>query len=85
MKPNASIENAFIRVIGRKPNNKEIGILESYYLEELSRFEKNMEGAISVTKVGESPISDDLISPHLAALAQVITAIYNLEEAITKI
>lgn len=85
LKPIISIENAFVRVLGRKPYKKEIEILESYYLEELSRFEKNMEGAISLTMLGESPITEDLISPNLAALAQVIIAIYNLEEAITKI
>jgi hypothetical protein len=85
MDSKAGIENAFTRVIGRKPKTKEIEILESYYEAELSRFQKNIEGAISLVKQGESPISEELIGPNLAALSQVITAIYNLEEAITKI
>lgn len=83
--PNNAIEAAFLKIMGRKPNQKEIQILKSYYQEEHDLFKKDMETGITLINQGEKPLDKENISPSLVALSQVITAIYNLEEAITKI
>ena len=83
--PNNAIEAAFVKIMGRKPNQKEIQILKSYYQEEHDLFKKDMETGITLINQGEKPLDKENISPSLVALSQVITAIYNLEEAITKI
>lgn len=83
--PTTAIEEAFSKIMGRKPNQKEIQILKSYYQEEHDLFKDDMETAITLINQGEKPLDKENISPSLVALSQVITAIYNLEEAITKI
>lgn len=81
----SAIEEAFVRIMGRNPKTKELQILKSYYEEELHLYKENIDAGISLIKQGEKPINTESISPSLIALSQVITAIYNLEEAITKI
>ncbi|MGY6742970.1 MAG: PSD1 and planctomycete cytochrome C domain-containing protein [Cecembia sp.] len=83
--PATAIEEAFSKIMGRKPNQKEIQILKSYYQEEHNLYKDDMETAITLINQGEKPLDKEKISPSLVALSQVITAIYNLEEAITKI
>jgi hypothetical protein len=60
-------------------------ILSDYYKEEFSRFSNDQASADDLFKVGEYPIQEEKINPTTAALMQVILAMYNLEEAITKI
>lgn len=83
--PATAIEEAFSKIMGRKPNQKEIQILKSYYQEEHDLYKDDMETAITLINQGEKPLDKENISPSLVALSQVITAIYNLEEAIAKI
>lgn len=81
-KANDKIDKAFRLIICRKPNEKELAILNSYYNEQL----KNMDSqnAVKMLSVGEYPIPANLNKVTLAAMMNVVDAIYNLEEAITK-
>ena len=83
--PKQAIEEAFMRIVGRSPKSKEMDILLGYYNEELDRFNKDQNTAVELVKVGEYPLDQEKISAGKVALTQVITALYNLEEAITKI
>lgn len=79
---NDKISKAFRLIVGRKPSEKETGILTSYYEKELKKLTPT-----SVTKslaVGEYPIPARIDKTRLAALMRVVTTIYNLEETITK-
>ncbi|UJP66581.1 PSD1 and planctomycete cytochrome C domain-containing protein [Mongoliitalea daihaiensis] len=82
--PKQLIEQAFSRILGRNPGKQELQILFAYYQEEMDRFTQDLETGISLIYQGEKPIDTQNIKPSLIALSQVITAIYNLEEAITK-
>jgi len=76
------VYKAFRLIICRKPNEKEQGILDSYYNEELKTMD--MRTAERVLNVGEYPSPDNINKVELAAMMKVVDAIYNLEEAITK-
>jgi hypothetical protein len=80
-----AIEEAFKRILCRAPNSKELDILSGYFEEEFSRFSKDQASADDLFRVGEYPLKEEKINPNTAAMMQVILAMYNLEEAITKI
>ena len=80
---NAAIDEAFIRILGRLPKEDEEKVLEEFYAEELSRFQKEPDIAANTLSVGESP-SAEKEAIRTAALMQVIVALYNLEETVTK-
>jgi hypothetical protein len=76
------IYEGFRRIICRKPTDKEMSILTSYYADQLrSMTPKNAEKLLNV---GEYPIPANLDKVKLAAMMKVMDTIYNLEEAITK-
>jgi len=79
----AAIDEAFIRILGRLPKEDEEKVLEEFYAEELSRFQKEPDIAANTLSVGESP-SAEKEAIRTAALMQVIVALYNLEETVTK-
>ncbi|MCF1752713.1 PSD1 and planctomycete cytochrome C domain-containing protein [Mariniradius sediminis] len=81
----AGIEEAFQRIMCRKPSTKELDILVSYFEEENERFVNEPEKAKDLMQVGEYPLDEKEIHAESAALMQVIMTIYNLEEAITKV
>jgi hypothetical protein len=81
----ARIEEAFQRIMCRKPSTKELDILVSYFEEENERFVNEPEKARDLMQVGEYPLDEKEIHAESAALMQVIMTIYNLEEAITKV
>jgi len=83
--PESKINEAFQKILCRNPQANELKVLTAYFTSELSRFEANPEIVPQLVQVGESPLSEKDITPKLAALMQVITALYNLEETITKI
>ncbi|MBS1520649.1 MAG: PSD1 domain-containing protein [Bacteroidetes bacterium] len=80
--PKDKIYNAFRRIICRKPTDKEMSILTSYYQDQLKSF--NKKDAEKLLAVGEYPIPANMDKINLAAMMKVIDTIYNLEEAITK-
>ncbi|HWD88957.1 MAG TPA: PSD1 and planctomycete cytochrome C domain-containing protein [Mucilaginibacter sp.] len=80
--PKDKIVEAFRRIICRKPTEKEMAILMSYYQDQLHTMtEKNADKLISV---GEYPNPPGIDKITQAAIMKVIDTIYNLEEAITK-
>lgn len=81
----AGIEEAFQRIMCRKPTSKELNVLVSYFEEENDRFAKEPEKAKDLMRTGEYPLDEREIHSESAALMQVIMTIYNLEEAITKV
>jgi hypothetical protein len=66
-----AIEQAFLRIICRKPEAKEFKILKDYFTEEKKHFTNNLK------------LKDQ--EANIQALKRVNTTIFNLEEAITKI
>jgi hypothetical protein len=80
-----AISEAFQRIVCRTAKPKELEILISYYDDELSRFKNNIEVTIEILKVGEHPLDKEKSDPEVAALMQVISALYNLEESLNKI
>lgn len=81
----AGIEEAFQRIMCRKPSTKELDILVAYFEEENERFVNEPDKARDLMQVGEYPLDEKEIHAESAALMQVIMTIYNLEEAITKV
>jgi len=76
------ISKAFRLIICRKPNDKEVDVLNKYYLDELKNM--NDKTATDLLSVGEYPLPDNMDRSSLAVMMEVVSAIYNLEEAITK-
>jgi hypothetical protein len=75
---------AFRLIVCRKPTEKEIILLSSYYNDQLIAFKKEQSRADKLLAVGEYPIPAKMNKTSVAAMMQVITALYNLEETITK-
>ncbi len=78
------IERAFRTIICRQPSQKEMEILTNYYNEQTMLLTKSQEDAEKLLQIGEAPINITLDVVESAALMKVISAIYNMEEAITK-
>ena len=78
------IKKAFRLIVCRKPKEKEIALLISYYHDQLNTFKKQAKRAESLISVGEYPIPQTINKSSVAALMQVISTLYNLEETITK-
>lgn len=76
------IQKAFRLIICRKPGQQEIAVLANYYQKRLKTL--NRKKAEELLKVGEYPLAEDVDPIKQAALMQVLSTIYNLEEAITK-
>ncbi|WP_428664434.1 PSD1 and planctomycete cytochrome C domain-containing protein [Runella sp.] len=76
------ISKAFRLIVCRKPTEKEVLILTSYYEKELKKINKS--SAEKLLAVGEYPIPAQLDKTQLAALMRIVNTIYNLEETITK-
>jgi Protein of unknown function (DUF1553)/Protein of unknown function (DUF1549)/Planctomycete cytochrome C len=79
------IENAFRKIVCRKPKSKELEILKDYYESEIDFFQNNTKKSEKLLSIGEykrQPIKDKNAT---AALMQTIQMIYNMEEAIVRI
>lgn len=76
------ITKAFRLIICRKPTEEEINLLNSYYTNELNIITD--DAAKALLSVGEYPLPEKTDRVTLAAMMQLVSAIYNLEEAITK-
>jgi hypothetical protein len=80
--PEAKIRQAFRRIVCRNPDAKEMEVLLNYYQQERTRMDKST--AQKMIRVGESPLPQQAEILEIASLMRLITAIYNLEETITK-
>jgi hypothetical protein len=79
-----NLTKAFRLIICRKPDDKEMAILKSYYDEELQLFNQNKLSADTTLQQGEYMHDDKLDKSSTAALMKTIEMIYNMDEAITK-
>jgi hypothetical protein len=78
------LTKAFRLIICRKPTDKELDILKSYYDEELLLFKQNKLSADTTLQEGEYPQDNKLDKGTTATLMKAIEMIYNMEEAIVK-
>jgi hypothetical protein len=76
------INKAFRMIVCRKPNDKEIALLTEYYDKQLKKIDKT--SAEKLLQVGEYKLPEKVDKTTLAAMMRVVSAIYNLEETITK-
>jgi hypothetical protein len=84
LSPEQKIERAFRIILIRRPTQQEVTILNQGYQEELARLREAPEKAKKLLQVGEYPQSEMADPISCAALMQVITILYNLDEAISK-
>jgi hypothetical protein len=78
------LEEAFRRILCRKPSDRELEMLTAYHRKELDRFRGSKERAERFIRVGEYPQDEKIGASEQAALMQVIHTLYNLEETSTK-
>jgi hypothetical protein len=78
------INKAFRLIVCRKATENEIKILQSYYDDQLQEFTQKKLDATKTLNEGEFPKNEKLEKNSLAALMKTISAIYNMEESITK-
>jgi hypothetical protein len=76
------IRKAFRLIVCRKPTEKELAVLTTYYNSQLKKMTETT--ATKMVAVGEYPITKNVDRKTLAALMRVVSTIYNLEETITK-
>ncbi|MEX2512763.1 MAG: PSD1 and planctomycete cytochrome C domain-containing protein [Cyclobacteriaceae bacterium] len=76
------IRKAFRLIVCRHPQDREMEVLNKYHQGQLQTMES--ENAMELVSVGEFPLDDQLNKVEWAALMQVISTIYNLEETISK-
>jgi len=76
------ITEAFRRIVSRKPRPKELELLQGYYRQALGSI--TPEAASRALAVGEYPLPTKINMTELAAMMQVVSTIYNMEEAITR-
>ena len=79
-----NLTKAFRQIICRKPDDKEMSILKSYYDEELQLFNQNKLSADTTLQQGEHAQDDKPDKSSTAALMKTIQMVYNMDEAITK-
>src|SRR5690606_41769619 len=77
------IEKAFQLIVCRKPTDAEMNVLLEYFAEEKATLAADEAKARKLLDVGEYPKGNYEPIMH-AALMQVISSIYNLEEATTR-
>ncbi|RPE05917.1 DUF1553 domain-containing protein [Chitinophaga lutea] len=78
------VETAFRRIVCRKPNAKELSVLKAYYSEQQQYFRQQPAAAEKLLNNGEYPLPEKADKQAIAALMQVVTTIYNLEETLAK-
>jgi hypothetical protein len=68
----------------RQPGADQIAALAAYFEDEKQQFELLPEKATAFLEIGDSVQKDLLPAPELAAYAMLATAIYNLDESISR-
>jgi hypothetical protein len=82
--PEEAVEEAFIRILCRFPREEEKKTILTYYNEEFERYKLAPQEAKELLNIGESRKGELSTPEKSAALMQVIVALYNLEETLTK-
>ena len=77
------LQHLSLQILGRKITRYEQGILQKVHQSSLMYYAKHLEDAERLLSIGQSPKAN-LRQPYVAALTQVVLALYNLDEAITR-
>jgi Protein of unknown function (DUF1553)/Protein of unknown function (DUF1549)/Concanavalin A-like lectin/glucanases superfamily/Planctomycete cytochrome C len=72
---NATISEIFLRLAGRKPDERESTILASLFGQQFELFTGDQEGATKFLKVGDHPVDGEIDQVRLAAMAVVAQTI----------
>ncbi|MEM7374248.1 MAG: DUF1553 domain-containing protein [Bacteroidota bacterium] len=78
------IRFGFRKATSRMPRKQELSILEDILQSERANYENDPDSAIEFLSIGEMPADPEFDPAELAAYAHVATAIFNLDETITK-
>jgi hypothetical protein len=78
------IETGLRLTTGRKPSTEELGTWIQFSEENLKRFSESPENAKSFLSYGEKPRDESLPELELAALTYTMSAVFNLDETITR-
>jgi hypothetical protein len=76
------IDEAFMRLVGREPDEVEASLLRQLYDEQLDLFDEDGEESARFLAVGETRVESELPPAELAALTAVCQAILNLDATI---
>ncbi|WP_212005318.1 PSD1 and planctomycete cytochrome C domain-containing protein [Chitinophaga sp. HK235] len=79
-----NIQQAFRMIVCRTPQPQEVSILSKYYGQQQDFYKKQPAQAARLLHHGESAMAENLDQASWAAMMQVITTIYNLEETLSK-
>jgi len=79
-----NIEQAFRLIVCRKPQQEEVARLQKYYEQQQQLYKQQPANAVKLLQHGEYPMATNLDNASWAAMMQVITTIYNLEETLSK-
>jgi hypothetical protein len=82
--PGSRIRFGFRLATARKPDAKEVRVLQDIARQELAQYRSDDEAARKLLHVGESPVDRKLDPRELAAWTTVADVILNLDETITK-
>ncbi len=78
------ITRAFRLMTARRPRAEEMAVLQRVLDQQLARFRTDGAAALKLLRVGESPRDEKLDAAELAAWAMLVSAILNLDEAVTR-
>lgn len=79
-----NIEQAFRLIVCRTPEQRELALLQKYYDQQQQLYKQQPANAVKLLHNGEYPMATNLDNASWAAMMQVITTIYNLEETLSK-
>ncbi len=82
--PEAKIDYAYRRALGRKPTDAERDVLLSLCRKHMEEYANNPDGAAALIHTGFAPVPDGIAAPELAAWTSVARTILNLHETITR-
>ncbi len=78
------IAEGFLRIMGRQPERAELSTLSSLFDEENKRYRAKPEAARTLLSVGRFPFEKNLDPAEQAALMLTLSAVFNLDEAMSK-
>ncbi|HUR10425.1 MAG TPA: PSD1 and planctomycete cytochrome C domain-containing protein [Flavitalea sp.] len=78
------VSDAFRRITGRMPSNKEVDVMTGFYNEEVNKYSTKSQELKKILRAGQFRHPKDVDELRTAALMLTIQMIYNLDESITK-
>jgi hypothetical protein len=79
-----NIQHAFRLIVCRTPEQREVSLLQQYYNQQQQLYKQDPASAAKLLHHGEYPMATNLDNASWAAMMQVITTIYNMEETLSK-